>query len=176
MNNDTILLTISDVDFEPNYKMADISKYAIRTAARGLVISGTKIALLFVSKYNYYKLPGGGIEQDENVEQAFCREVIEEAGCEVNDIKQYGKIIEYRDQFKLQQISYVLTGRVTGEIGLNKLEPSEIEEGFELKWVSIEKALGIMSGSKPSNYEGQFIVKRDLFILNHCLDPGDIFL
>lgn len=169
MINDNVLLEIKDTDFAPSYEMTDISKYAIRKAARGLVISGTNIALLFVSKYNYYKLPGGGIEQDETVERAFCREVIEEVGCSVNNIKQYGRIIEYRDEFKLEQISYVLAGEVDGEMGSNKLEPSEIQEGFELKWIPIENVIEMMSRSRPTNYEGQFIVKRDQFILSHCL-------
>lgn len=167
MYNTNLLLKISDTDFDPSYKISDISKYNIRQAARGLVISGTKIALLFVSKYNYYKLPGGGIETGESLEQAFTREILEEVGCKVSDIKQYGKIIEYRDEFKLQQISYVMSGQVEGEIGSNKLEPSEIEEGFELEWVPLEDAVKIMASSLPSNYEGQFIVKRDLYILEY---------
>lgn len=169
MSNDTILLEIKDIDFDPAYIMSDVSQYNLRTAARGLVVSGNKLALLFVSKFNYYKLPGGGIEQGESIEQAFIREVMEEVGCKVNNVKQYGKIIEYRDQFNLKQISYVLTGEVVGEIGSNNLEPSEIDEGFELDWVPIESAIEVISSSKPTNYEGQFIVKRDLFILNHCL-------
>lgn len=170
MKNDTLLLTIRDADFNVNYQVKNMPRYKLRTAARGLVITKNKIALLFVSKYNYYKLPGGGIEQGENAEQAFIREVEEEVGCKVSNIKQYGKIIEYRDEFKLKQVSYVLTGEVDGEIGSNNLEPSEIDEGFELKWVPIKNAIEVMSSSKPTNYEGRFIVKRDLFILNHCLE------
>lgn len=169
MNNETNLLEIKDTDFDPAWTMSDVSQYNIRTAARGLVFSGNKLALLFVSKFNYYKLPGGGIEQGENIEQAFIREVMEEVGCKISNTKQYGKIIEYKDQFNLKQVSYVLTGEVVGEIGSNNLEQSEIDEGFELKWLPKENVIEIMSNSKPSNYEGQFIVKRDLYILNHCL-------
>lgn len=168
MNDNNILLEIKDTDFDPTYTMTDVTKHKLRTAARGLVITETKIALLFVRKFNYYKLPGGGIELRENIEQAFIREVMEETGCKVGNIKQYGKIIEYRDQFKLKQVSYVLTGKVYENIGLSKLEPSEIDEGFELNWIPIESAIEVMSSSKPTNYEGQFIVKRDLFILNYC--------
>lgn len=169
MPNQDILLEIKDTDFNPTYSMSDISHYDLRESSRGLVINGNTLALLYVSNFNYFKLPGGGIEKDENIEIAFTRETLEEVGCKVKDVKIFGKIIEYRDQFKLKQISYVLTGKVDGEIGPTNLEQSEIDEGFELKWIPIDKAIGIMQSSKPTNYEGQFIVKRDLFILRHCL-------
>ena len=42
-----------------------------------------KIAIFYKSNKNEYKLPGGGMENDENPEEAFKREVLEETGCVV---------------------------------------------------------------------------------------------
>ena len=85
----------------------DLDKYRIRRAARGVLVWGNKIALLNVTKYNYHKLPGGGIEEGESKEEAFKREILEETGANC-EIKNYaGVTIEYREEYKLLQISYV---------------------------------------------------------------------
>ena len=56
----------------------------LRLGARGIVVRDDgKIAVFNKSNKNEYKLPGGGIEEKENKEEAFKREVLEETGCEV---------------------------------------------------------------------------------------------
>lgn len=59
--------------------------YSQRHAVRTIVEDPTtrKIALIFVQKGQYYKLPGGGIEVDEDHTFAAEREALEEIGCKV---------------------------------------------------------------------------------------------
>lgn len=140
---------------------SDIKDYHVRKAARGILLHKGKIALLYVSKNNYHKLPGGGINNGETNEEAFKREVLEEVGCKCI-IKDEGPItLEYRDQYKMVQISYIFLAEVDGKIGQSSLEQGEIDEGFQLVWVPIEKVESILSKDKPLDYQGMFVHFRD---------------
>jgi ADP-ribose pyrophosphatase YjhB (NUDIX family) len=165
MKNKTLVREIFDTDFDPKYEMGDLWKYGIRRASRGILIKNDKIALLNVTKSNYHKLPGGGVEINESIEEAFKRESIEETGCNCEILDQGGIVIEWREQFKLLQISYVFLARVLGKPGQWKLEQGEIDEGFELEWVSTEEIDEVLANDKPTNYEGKFIKLRDKSIV-----------
>jgi len=167
--SDKLDLTISDTDFDPSYIMGDVSSYATRIAARGIVVDGDNIALLNVSKLGFYKLPGGGIEDGETPEIAFKREIMEEVGCDCEIRSSLGEIVEYRDVFKLKQTSDIFVSDLLGEVGSNHLEPDELAEGFEVMWVTPTEAIKLLQSSTPTDYEGKFIIKRDLAIINHFL-------
>lgn len=66
-------------------------KFEIREAARAVVFDENNfMPLLFVSKHNYHKLPGGGIEKGENKMQGLEREFLEETGCEIEVDREIG--------------------------------------------------------------------------------------
>jgi ADP-ribose pyrophosphatase YjhB (NUDIX family) len=96
----------------------EVIKFKTREAARAVVINNDgNIALLNVSKWNYHKLPGGGINEGEGVIAALKRECREEIGCEVEVTGEIGEIIEYRKMFNLKQTSYCYLAKVVGEKG-----------------------------------------------------------
>lgn len=143
----------------------DVS-YRVRKAARALLFNDSnEIAVLYVSKNNYHKLPGGGIEQGENIESALEREVMEEVGASINVTKEVGTIIEYRDEFNQLQISYCFIGKVKGDILEPSFTESELSNGFQLKWINFDEAINMLKNDKPNNYVGRFISKRDLTFL-----------
>jgi 8-oxo-dGTP pyrophosphatase MutT (NUDIX family) len=167
-----ISISISDTDFDPSYVMSDVSNYATRIAARGIVVDGGNIALLNVSNLAFYKLPGGGVEDGETPEIAFEREIMEEVGCNCEIRSTLGEIIEFRDSFKLKQTSHIFVSDLVGEVGSNHLEPDELAEGFEVMWVTPIDAIKLLLSSTPTDYEGKFIIKRDLAIVNHYLSQS----
>lgn len=68
-----------------------------RYAARGILIDEKKnVAMMFMSKNGFYKLPGGGIEALETPEIAFIREVKEETGYSSTIIEKLGYIEEHK--------------------------------------------------------------------------------
>lgn len=152
-----LLTTIKDGDINDNAK--------IRNASRAVLFDKNNLVpLLFVSKFNYHKLPGGGIEENESTSEGLVREVKEEVGAEIKIECEIGRIIEFRSEWNLKQTSYCYRGKIIS-IGEANLERSEIDEGFKLIWASIDEAISIVENDKPTNYEGVFIQKRDLTFL-----------
>jgi len=151
----------------------DSSKFTKRFAARAVLFDENGLVpMLFVSKYKYHKLPGGGIEKGEGKRMALDREIKEETGCKVDITREVGKITEYRSKFKMFQTSYCYIGKITKK-GVPNFEKGEMNEGFKLIWVSLSEAILQLYRDRPSNYEGKFIQKRDLRFLEEakiCLE------
>lgn len=145
----------------------EVGKYKVREAARAVVFdSEGKVALLHVSKKDYYKLPGGGLEGDEDKLIALARECKEEIGCDVEDIRELGQVTEYRKMWDLKQISYCYLAKVKGEKCDPDFTESELEDGFEIVWLPLEEAIETMRNSRTENQEGAlYIVPRDIAIL-----------
>lgn len=148
----------------------EVASYTIREAGRAVVVDeGGKIALLYVSKENYYKLPGGGIETGEDKLLALFRECQEEIGCDIEILQEIGSIIEYRKIFQLYQTSYCFLAKVKGEKGVPDFTDSEKKRGFEVVWLPFQDALKTLSESKPTSVEGKlYIVPRDTTFLEEA--------
>lgn len=146
--------------------------FKIREAARAVVFDDKGFTpLLFVSKHNYHKLPGGGIEEGEDKMEGLRRELLEETGCEIEVEKEIGQIIEYRSAIKfnwrdnLKQTSYCYLGKITKKNNLPNFDKGEIAEGFKLGWYSLDEALQTLENDKPDSYGGSFIQSRDITFL-----------
>lgn len=166
-----IIAEISDKNFYQNYiSPLRSEEYQLRKAARGILIKDNTIALLHVTKKNYHKLPGGGIENSETNEEAFKREILEETGCACiidNEEGQNLVTLEYRDQFKQFQISYVFSAKVVGAPKALQFTEEESADGFELKWISFNEIDAIMQNDNTADYEGKFIQLRDRAIISY---------
>lgn len=171
MNN---LFTIKQQDIVPDSPVVDTSTFRKRGAARAVLLDGSgQVYLLNVSKHGYHKLPGGGIDEGEDVKQALERELLEEVGCKAEIITELGTVIEYRDYDDggLEQTSYCYLAKQVGEQVESALEEGELAEGmFEVKAESIDDAISLLSQDKPDNLEGKFIQKRDITFLKSAKD------
>ena len=106
-----LICKITDNDLGLEYN--GIENPSLRLGARGIVIRDDgKIAIFNKSNKNEYKLPGGGIEGNEEPKEAFKREVLEETGCVVEILEELGTTEEYKLQNNLKQISYIYVGKV----------------------------------------------------------------
>ncbi|MBQ9790993.1 MAG: NUDIX domain-containing protein, partial [Clostridia bacterium] len=146
--------------------------------ARGIVVDGDKIAILNKAKKNEFKLPGGGVEEGEDYQVAFEREVMEETGCEVHNTVLLGTIEEIKTGNNFYQKSYVFKADVSNNTGKLHLTEKEIGEGARVVWMTIDEAIEKISScykdikASPCDkdegvYASKFIIKRDLKILDY---------
>lgn len=144
--------------------------YRVREAARAIVVDAdNNVALLFVSQKNYYKLPGGGVDEGEEKLEALARECQEEIGCKVALLGEVGIVVEYRKIFCLKQISYCYVARVIGEKGAPDFTESESENGFEIVWLPYVEALAAVSTVRTTDFEGgMYISPRDTVLLRNA--------
>lgn len=144
----------------------EAARYAIRDTVRGLIYdSDGRIALLHVSKHGFYKLPGGGIENGENIIEAFRRECMEEAGVNINEPKELGIIREIKKEVGVVQNSYCFVSTVIGNKQGAQFTDSEKDNVFELLWVSPQKAMDLVKSAGYSNSLGRYVAEREILIL-----------
>ncbi len=125
-----IVTTIQDKDFGLEFVAA--SPLRERRTSRAIVFDKDgNVALLHAAKRHFHKLPGGGIKEGESIEDALTRELSEEIGCAVHNVRELGIIEEFRNKFSLHQLSYGFLADLSGEKGISHLEPDEIADGFE---------------------------------------------
>lgn len=139
-----------------------------RMASRAVLFDEENLVpILFVEKYKYHKLPGGGIENGEDEITALHREIKEETGCKAKILGEVGKVTEFRSEWNLYQTSYCWWGRVT-EKGTQDFTKKEKDQGFKLVWLTLDEAIKAVKNDKPQNYEGGFIQQRDLAMLEEA--------
>lgn len=172
-----VICKLTNKDFGINEIEMNESK--IRLASRGIVLDKDgKIALQNKTKKNEFKLIGGGMENGEDPKEAFKREVLEEAGCEIEIIEELGITEEYKSLQNLKQISHIFVSKViknTHRLGLTEKEENE---GAKLLWVDPKEALELIIDCYdkllPSAYDGvydtRFVVTRDRKILEYYLE------
>ena len=72
-----------------------------RNAARAIVLDGEDVLLLYTERYHDYTLPGGGIDDGEDVIAGLVRELEEETGAKnIHSIKPFGIFEEFRPWYK----------------------------------------------------------------------------
>ena len=139
--------TLTDKDF--GLENLPLNNPRIRFGARGLVFNkDNKIAILNKQLKNEYKLVGGGIEESEDPKLAFKREVLEEAGCNVEIKDEIGIIEEIKSHDNFKQTSYVFSANVIGDIGEPNFTQKEIDEGSQLLWSDIDEAMNLIKDSE----------------------------
>jgi 8-oxo-dGTP diphosphatase len=161
------ILSITDKDITGSDKL---SAAAPRIAVNAVLFDAEgNIALSYMEKYELYTLPGGGVESGEDLRAAVKREILEETGCECEIIGELGRIFENRSEHDFTQERSYYMARVIGEKGALRPTDEEIEENLAVVWVSIEQALKIITGKQHSNYQRNFIQKRDIAALTKAL-------
>ncbi len=156
------ILEINDEDI--GQRFIENVNYKPRITARAVLRKGNEISLLYVSKYDYHKLPGGGVEEGESIKDALEREILEEIGCTINVLGEIGEIIEHKSYEGIVQTSHCFIAEVVKE-GESNFTQEEINDGFEVVWVTLEEAIRLLTSCKTEDVSGKFKTKRDLEFL-----------
>lgn len=119
----------------------------LRNAARGIVLRDDKILLLYTKRYDDFSLPGGGVDDGEDLHSGLRRELQEETGAQnIQILSSFGRIDEERpyrrnDFDTLHMKSYVYHCDIDDELGNVKMEHYEEKNGMKPLWVNIHEAL-----------------------------------
>lgn len=125
---------------------AENMKEICRVSIRGIIFVGNKL-LMIENSFGEVKLPGGGMELNEDDCQALIREVREETGYEVipESIKPFGEIEEKRlsvyEPMIWHQTSRLYFCDVYPEQGQCQYSETEKKYGFRQVFYTLEEAL-----------------------------------
>ena len=143
-----------------------------RPSARGIILKGNKICLVYSEVEKYYKFPGGGIHEDEDKETALSREVKEETGLVVipDTIREFGRVLR-RQKGKepgvmFEQENFYYTCEVYEDISDQNLDDYEKEAGFVLHVVDIDEAIATNDAYAGKDLFHEIMIKRENRVLN----------
>ena len=151
---------------EENIPEIEFKKLNRRIAVRGIVFDKNNDVALIRSLDGWYEIPGGGVEEGEDIKDGFIRECREEVGCNVEIIQEIGRTLEVRYKKNMINDTHWYVSKVFGEKGEPAFAEDEKECDFEIIWVNIEKAIELFKSSPdhPDLYR-QYLKQRALLIL-----------
>ena len=142
-----------------------------RRAARAVLFNAAgQVAIMHFTATGSYKLPGGGIDEGEDTVAALHREIREETGYKITDIKELGEVVEYRYYCGMHQVSYCYTATVTQFVG-TQLTQKEQDGGMELQWFhTVPQAVAAIVSGHQVDEDGspiglKMMIQRDVAIL-----------
>jgi len=113
-----------------------------RISVRGIVVTEKGLAVIFRRKINgdnikeYYVIPGGGVENTEDLEEALKRELKEELNIEV-DIKDLAFKVETDERIEYFYNCEYISG--TFELNGEEIERNTETNYYEPTFIKIEK-------------------------------------
>ncbi len=159
-----IIATITESDVYKESDPAPKESYGpLRKTSRvALFDEHSNVALHYYSTNGGYFMIGGGVEDGESIEDALIREIKEEVGCKIKNVKELGIIIEHGvgKEVKHTQENYCFTALVDGEKGTPQFTEQEIEWGIQLVWFKLDEAI-----EKVKSLEEGFGKARTLILL-----------
>lgn len=151
---------------EHNFSEEKINKLPIRKKVRGVIFKN-KNTLICIKENGYgikhlLKLPGGSVEKNESNIKAIKREILEETGYEIDNIKCLGFIENIRKEYVINITYYV--AKAKGKKGKLKLTDEELEVGTKPIEINIEIAKKrIKSEYKKAHNDSSL---RDIMVFN----------
>ncbi|WP_432471514.1 NUDIX hydrolase [Amphritea sp. HPY] len=142
-----------------------------RQAARGIILDGEQILLLYTERYHDYTLPGGGIDEGEELRAGLIRELQEETGAKnIRHIQGFGLYEEYRPWHKhsydiVHMESYCFRCTIDEELGATGFESHEIENGMKPVWINIHDAIAHNEETMATSEKKGMSIERETFLL-----------
>lgn len=135
-----------------------------RYTARAIVKNGDLYAVIHSEKFHKYSLPGGGVDNGENIITALKREILEETGCTCGKISELGIVKENRAQADYTQCSYYYVVEADS-VGVPHFTNEEISSGTELQWHTLSEMIKLINDIQPKTYQQQYLKARDVAAL-----------
>ena len=165
--------------FEMDLKDYDSCTHSfVRNSARSIMIRDGRVAMVHSLKYDYYKFPGGGIEDNESPVDALIRETREEAGLVIipESVREYGYVHRKQrsDSNKTEifiQDNYYYLCEAEEEVVSQDLDNYEAREGYTLEYVRPETAIYKNRNVRNSPYN-ELMFEREARVLELLVVEG----
>ncbi|WP_299495731.1 NUDIX hydrolase [uncultured Shewanella sp.] len=146
-----------------------------RQAARGIILDGENILMLYTQRYHDYSIPGGGIDEGEEVRTGLLRELKEETGAkQIEIISEFGCYEEFRpwqkagfDRIHMESFCFVCT--VHPELGETQFEPHEIQNGMRPLWINIHQAIAHNEDTIANSPKKGMSIERETYLLKRIV-------
>jgi len=165
----------------PSIDSIDSKSFWERPATRGIIVKNNEILLLYTERYDDFSLPGGGVDDGEDIIEGLKRELSEETGAQnIREVIPFGKYEEYRQctrtEFDLVFItSYCYLCKIDDELGATKYESYEKKNGMTPRWIDINKAIDHNQKTLSNSPKSGFSIERELYLLNLIRDHFKLF-
>ncbi|MGR5178147.1 NUDIX hydrolase [Vibrio parahaemolyticus] len=156
----------------PDIDHLDDKKIIKRNATRAIAIDGENILLLYTERYHDYSLPGGGLDDGEDVIAGMVRELEEETGAtNIHAIKPFGIYEEFRPWYKddadvMHMISYCYSCKVDRDLGETAYEDYEVKNGMKPLWVNIHEAIAFNEKTIAESDKKGMSIERETYLLH----------
>ena len=138
-----------------------------KIASRALIIKDSKVAVLYSRKYDAYITPGGGVEENEKLEQACIREAKEETGIVIKPIKHFAVLDCNYSKIRIVH-NYFICEVIEESNDTNKTE-HEKDQDLEVRWLSYMEVRNAFS-TQAKGYKYDTWMQRECMIISELRD------
>lgn len=122
-------------------------------------------AVMYSDKFGLYSLPGGGVEEGEDMLDALRREVLEETGCICGRISELGVVRENRGSQDYTQENHYYVVTDARRIEESHLTENERADNMAVQWYSFDEMVELISTPGHTNVQRKYLQARDVAAL-----------
>jgi ADP-ribose pyrophosphatase YjhB (NUDIX family) len=173
----THLAQLKDKDIFPDKEVAEVLEWVPRTTVK-IVIKNSegKVALVTNPIHNCFLLPGGGVDDGEEIFAAADRESREEAQCAITSMIALGTIEEFRARDKKHYETHGVFAEVLEKITDDLRTDEEKKNELTVVWLTKDEVVKkfaeqetLLRAGKIDFYNTAFNIVRDhLFFTEAC--------
>ena len=170
--HDLALLMLHDSDIFPHTQETKDTIWSDRLVGKVVLFNEkNEIALVGNTVTNLFLLPGGGIEEGEDMIVGTKRECREETGCEIEILRYLGHTEDYRYRDGRHYVSHGYTAKTIGT-GPIALTADEASIGLYTEWFQSEEAAQVLARQEEQARRGEIefyntcfnIIRDSLFV------------
>ena len=137
-----------------------------RLTARAIVRNREGLyAVMYADKFKLHSLPGGGVENGEDVITALRREVLEETGCSCDHIRELGIVHENRACQDYTQESYYYVVDTEHIPDATALTEAEKASNTTVQWHRFDDMWSLISNVQHDTVQRMYLQARDVAAL-----------
>ena len=131
----------------------------LRVGCRGIVKQGDKYLMVHLQEWDIYTFPGGGLEDNETLEECCIREVYEETGVIVKNVVKKTVVNEYFTDSRWENHYFICD--FVEETDNNAFTQEEIDLGLRKLWMTVEEIMDQFENNMTNHVNGPAVHNRE---------------